>query len=161
MSKANTTKAFLGADKKCPVDQNCQLLLECDRKNVIAEFQAEVKREVEFRKEYIRRSEGFVRQLQAQLEQENANNTLLRGMVSEWEENEGAICPEDVGFGEYIKYLKAQLERALRELKASTNRMKTSLRDLSTPYRKSVEIQIGFNETLLAEIKAPLPKDKT
>lgn len=43
MSEENKLLAALTSiEEMCPVDQNCRLLLECDRKNVIASLQAEL-----------------------------------------------------------------------------------------------------------------------
>ena len=35
-----------------------------------------------------------------------AENEALKKKLTEWEEREAAICPEDVGFDEYIEALK-------------------------------------------------------
>jgi len=72
--------------EKCSVDQNCRLLLECDKKNIIVELQAKIK------------------QLEAELDK-------ARTEISEKIEQEALVCPEDVGCVEYIKWLKAELDK--------------------------------------------------
>ena len=46
-----------------------------------------------------------------QLAELNTENKRLKEEIEEWRENEGSVCPEDVGFVEYIKVLQAELEK--------------------------------------------------
>lgn len=43
-------------------------------------------------------------------------NKQLQAELTEWEEQEAAICPEDVGFVEYIKQLQAELVKANKQI---------------------------------------------
>lgn len=44
-------------------------------------------------------------------------NKLLQEALGEWRNNEGSVCPEDVGFVEYIKSLENKIKGLREELK--------------------------------------------
>jgi len=59
----------------------------------------------------------------AELRELRAENERLRAEDASWEEREAACCPEDVGFEDMIRYLRADVARlraALIEIRGNT-----------------------------------------
>lgn len=51
-----------------------------------------------------------IRQLADRIAELQAEIEKRKGELVEWREKEGSVCPEDVGFVEYIKVLQAKLK---------------------------------------------------
>ena len=80
-------------EEKCPIDNKCPIILECDKKNIIAELQAENKKQAE-----------RIEQLEEPLK---AANFKVDGML--------AVGQELINLKQRIKELEKENER-LREV---------------------------------------------
>ena len=64
---------------------------------------------------------AFINTIAKERNKLRAENERLRAEDASWEEREAACCPEDVGFEDMIRYLRADVARLRDALKAITS----------------------------------------
>lgn len=74
-------------------------------------------------------SQRDVEELRAMLADARFALKQAEGWISDVTEREAAVCPEDVGFDEYVRSLQKQLAEARAENDAAQTRLETSLAD--------------------------------
>lgn len=87
----------------------------CQSLRALRDQLAEEQRRNQMQADTIMEYEGDVAALRDQLAQAHSDNERLALVVQGIEEREAAVCPEDIGFDEYIRTLQSRLAQVEKE----------------------------------------------